>query len=191
MSIPSPLQQYHFHVSLIWWHSPFNILGTDWYFFCICSAICEWNFSLLVHIALMKLSWKWTFFYMKYGGKKYFYLFIFSKMWFGISFFNICKKNFLSKKFTACLIKICMQLLEPRRQFFKRLFLRCFSFLSCLLEGTPRAQNAVPSPYKNWQTAVAWAWPGAVFEPEIAELTVCTCDALPMRSTFSHWTYIS
>jgi hypothetical protein len=24
MSIPSPLQQYHFHVILIWWHSPFN-----------------------------------------------------------------------------------------------------------------------------------------------------------------------
>ncbi len=24
MSIPSPLQQYHFHVNLIWWHSPFN-----------------------------------------------------------------------------------------------------------------------------------------------------------------------
>ncbi len=25
MSIPSSLQQYHFHVILIWWHSPFNI----------------------------------------------------------------------------------------------------------------------------------------------------------------------
>ncbi len=24
MSIPSPLQQYHFHVILIWWHSPFK-----------------------------------------------------------------------------------------------------------------------------------------------------------------------
>jgi hypothetical protein len=26
MSIPSPLQQYHFHVILIWWHSPFKFL---------------------------------------------------------------------------------------------------------------------------------------------------------------------
>jgi hypothetical protein len=25
MSIPSPLQQYHFHVILIWWHSPFKL----------------------------------------------------------------------------------------------------------------------------------------------------------------------
>ncbi len=25
MSIPSPLQQYHFHVILIWWHSPFKM----------------------------------------------------------------------------------------------------------------------------------------------------------------------
>ncbi len=25
MSIPSPLQQYHFHVILIWWHSPFKV----------------------------------------------------------------------------------------------------------------------------------------------------------------------
>jgi hypothetical protein len=25
MSIPSSLQQYHFHVILIWWHSPFNL----------------------------------------------------------------------------------------------------------------------------------------------------------------------
>jgi hypothetical protein len=26
MSIPSPLQQYHFHVILIWWHSPFKFI---------------------------------------------------------------------------------------------------------------------------------------------------------------------
>jgi hypothetical protein len=25
MSIPSPLQQYHFHFILIWWHSPFKV----------------------------------------------------------------------------------------------------------------------------------------------------------------------
>jgi hypothetical protein len=26
MSIPSPVQQHHFHVILIWWHSPFKCL---------------------------------------------------------------------------------------------------------------------------------------------------------------------
>ncbi len=29
MSILSPLQQYHFHVILIWWHSPFKYGSTE------------------------------------------------------------------------------------------------------------------------------------------------------------------
>jgi hypothetical protein len=61
MSIPSPLQQYHFHVILIWWHSPFNVsqvqnLVNQMLFEC---AHAEPNLSISGHAQFMK---KHTFF---------------------------------------------------------------------------------------------------------------------------------
>jgi hypothetical protein len=52
MSIPSPLKQYHFHLILIWWHSPFKCYPIQVrlkgeYFFIIPTMTAKFLFEFL------------------------------------------------------------------------------------------------------------------------------------------------